>query len=44
MHEGIPVGAGWRIMEFVQGLSEVAGHQDVARTVAIVPCNVEAAV
>ena len=44
MHEGSPVGAGWRIMEFVQGLSEVAGHQDVAHTVAVVPFNGEAAV
>ena len=44
MHGGSPVGAGGgRMMEFLQGLSEVAGHLDVARTAAVGPCDGEAA-
>ena len=34
---------GW-MLEFVQGLSEVAGNQDVAHTAAVVSCNGEATV
>ena len=32
------------MLEFVQGLSEVDGHRDIARTAAVVPWDLEAAV
>ena len=41
---GFLLAQGWRMLEFVQGLSEVAGHQNFARTEAVVPCDGEAVV
>ena len=35
---------GGRMLKFVQGLSEVAGHRYVAHTIEVVPYNEEASV
>ena len=43
MHGGSSVRAGG-MLEFLQGLSEIAGHRDIACTAAVVPCDGEAAV